>query len=187
MESQATSAFHFFSKANETNTNIQFTLEFEVNSSLPLLDVHLIKDNNTLKYTAYGKIVKINKIIPFSASVPFKYQMIAFISFIHRTFLVSSRGSIQEELNYIMDIDQRPCISTSYIQKIIYKFGNQLTHYSSREIILHFIVNTNNTLYSLKEFKRLLLNLKSMLLLLILSRKLLNLLTKLNLTRCCVN
>lgn len=74
----------FFERLNHLDNNIKFMMENGVNNSFPFLDVLNIKSDSLLKRRVFSKLVKIDNVIPITASTQWGYKMPAFNSFIRR-------------------------------------------------------------------------------------------------------
>lgn len=62
---------YFLTTLNDLYQNNKFTLEVVSNSSLPFLEVFLIRHNMNVRRSVYRKPVKLNTVILFDASMPF--------------------------------------------------------------------------------------------------------------------
>jgi hypothetical protein len=80
----------FLSYLNSKHPNIQFTYELENNSSLPLLDVKVIRSNGSFSTTVHHKSTSTGLFTNFDSFIPMTYKKGLLLSLISRYFNICS-------------------------------------------------------------------------------------------------
>ena len=94
----------FLSKLNVLNEHIQFTMEEEINSSLPFLDLHLFRDKMKISFSVYRKPTNVCSYLHYFSNHELRTKKAVFISFFLRGFRVCDLEHINTEFNRIYDI-----------------------------------------------------------------------------------
>ena len=84
---------HIYSKLEEINSyhpSLKFTMETEINNSLPFLDMTIIRNNCKLSSTWYTKPTDTGLIMNYHAFAPQKYKISVVAGFVHRIYRACS-------------------------------------------------------------------------------------------------
>ena len=83
-------ALAFLNYINSLHSNIKFTMDEENNSSLPFLDVNIIKTNNCFEFAIFRKRTFTGLATNFFSFSPLIYKINAIKTLVHRGFSISS-------------------------------------------------------------------------------------------------
>lgn len=117
----------FLKKINSINPAIKFTMEIEINHTLPFLDVLVNRDeNNRFSTTVYRK-PNTNSAPPhYSSAHPWAQKTSAFSYFINRAHnICSNQKLLKKEINTIFEIATNRGYPHSVVNNAIRKFKNK--------------------------------------------------------------
>ncbi|XP_076069626.1 N-acetylglucosamine-1-phosphotransferase subunits alpha/beta-like isoform X2 [Oratosquilla oratoria] len=92
---------------NEVEPSIQFTLEEEVNDSLPFLDTLIIKHDNLLKFTVYRKPTNKDDLTHFLSHHDLSIKKGVVIGFYLRALRICSPEFLEDEFRHIKEVFQK--------------------------------------------------------------------------------
>ena len=116
-------ANEFFSFLNTQHPNIKFTIEKELNHSLPFLDILIKNESNKFITSVYRKKTSIGLFTQYDSFTPFTYKTGLIKCLIHRAFKISSSYIIfHDELNKIKLLLQKNLYPLHVIDQQIKKF-----------------------------------------------------------------
>lgn len=107
---------------NSLNSSIQFTMELEVDGSIPFLDLLIQRRQNKLDFGIYHKPTSTDLVIPYHSNHPHSHKIAAFNSYFHRLFnLPLSHTNFTIELNHIRQIAVNNNYPLYFINRLYYK------------------------------------------------------------------
>ena len=121
----------FMEKLNNQVASIKFTMEIENDSSLPFLDVLIIRNNRNFKYSIYRKTTNVSAYVHFYSSHSDKVKQSVFSSMFLRAYRICSPEHIDEEINKIYEISANLKYPRIFIDKCL--TAAKKTFYNSTE------------------------------------------------------
>ena len=118
-------------KLNNQVASIKFTMEIENDSSLPFLDVLIIRNNRNFKYSIYRKTTNVSAYVHFYSSHSDKVKQSVFSSMFLRAYRICSPEHIDEEINKIYEISANLKYPRIFIDKCL--TAAKKTFYNSTE------------------------------------------------------
>ena len=150
----------FLFRLNNLVPSIKFTLEREIESKIPFLDVLIYRTGHTFKYSVYRKPTNVESYIHFYSSHPISVKKSVFSSMFLRALRICSPEFIDEEIDHIFDIGKNLKYPEYVIQTAFKQARN--TFYSSTEktkfdknnlLVLPYSTNFENIPKLLKAFQ----------------------------------
>ena len=126
---------------NSLHPSLKFTIEREVDSSIPFLDMRITRSGDTLQSTWYTKPTDTGLTMNYHALAPTRYKKSVVIGFIHRIFYAcSSWKTFHESLVKAKSILQRNQYPESFYEPIIKKtltkiIENRRVNQSENEVV----------------------------------------------------
>ena len=112
----------FLEFLNKLHPNIEFTVEFENNSSINFLDLTISRDNNGLVFDIFHKPTHTDTTIHNTSLHPYSQKLASFYTYIHRLInLPLSKENFEKELNLIKQIAVNNGYDPSLIDSILHK------------------------------------------------------------------
>jgi hypothetical protein len=107
---------------NSQYPSIKFTVEVEVDSKLPFLDILISRNNGILDFNVYRKPTQVDRFIDNNSFHPKEHKLAAFHSMVYRmlTFPLS-KENLNAEVSYIKNVAISNGFSPSIIDNIIRK------------------------------------------------------------------
>ena len=104
---------------NTLHPSIQFTLELEINNSLPFLDILVIKDliNHTFKFKVYRKPTHSNAYIHSFSHHNIQVKMGTITNIFLRAYSICSPEFLNDEIDFIYKVFNNLAYSNYYIHK----------------------------------------------------------------------
>jgi len=122
-ESHATQFFDFI---NTFHPNIRFTVEKEINSSLPFLDMSIQCTDGKFTSSIYRKPTFTGLLTSYFSFTPILYKMNAIRTLVHRAYnLSSSYFSFSREIDYLRTIFDNNGYPARMIDNCVNKFLNR--------------------------------------------------------------
>ena len=72
----------------EQNSVLKFTFEIDTKKSMPFLDVHIRKENQTFSTSVYVKPTNIGDLLNFDSACPDRYKTGLIKGLLHRSFAI---------------------------------------------------------------------------------------------------
>ena len=106
----------FHEHLNELNTNIQFTKEIEENVKIPFLDCLVIRENNTLRTTAYRKPIHTDRLLDQTSYNPTSHKTTTVRTLARREQIVcDSDDSLTDEIKQVNTVFIKNNYNTDFI------------------------------------------------------------------------
>lgn len=113
----------FLDFLNNIHPCIKFTMEIEMNNSIPFLDLNIKKSKDKLEFSIYHKATSTDLVIPYHSNHPQSHKLAAFHSLLHRLFhMPLNQTDFFLELNYIKQIAVNNHYPLSLINKLYFKY-----------------------------------------------------------------
>lgn len=114
---------------NQYNAHLQFTVEKEIDGSLPFLDTLVIrKDNQTLKTSWYSKPISSGRILNYLSFHPMNMKLNVAANFIKRVTMLSTNTTLAQQKQKIFQTLRLNNYPSSLINRIINRINNDNQH-----------------------------------------------------------
>ena len=114
----------FHQSLNSIRPSLKFTIEHEVNSALPFLDLNIMRVWDRLSFSIYRKPTTTDHIIPAHSAHPYEHKISSFYSLFYRLFNIPMcESSFNEELGVIKTIAQNNGYTQEEIRNIFNKIN----------------------------------------------------------------
>lgn len=111
----------FLSNLNNLVPSIKFTLESELDNSLPFLDILLIRQGSMLKYKVYRKNTHKNTYVHYFSNHHVNIKTGIFSTMFLRALRVVSPEFMDEEFKYIMNVGEELCYPRHFLENCLVK------------------------------------------------------------------
>ena len=119
-------AMQFLNYINSVHPNIEFTIEFEINSKISFLDI-LIHKNNKFEFSVFRKKMFTGLSINFFSYCPLLYKINSLKTLLNRSFRICSNYEfIHFEFKYLQEMFVNNCFPLNLANSITKKFLNRM-------------------------------------------------------------
>ena len=116
-------ADQFLHYLNSKHNNIKFTMESEIDSQIPFLDLNIKKINNGLSTSVYRKSTFSGLGTSFFSYCSFSFKINSIRTLLHRAFTLSSSYlDFHNEVIYLKDFFYKNGFTTNLFEKTLNKF-----------------------------------------------------------------
>ena len=113
----------FLDFLNHQHPNIKFTCEIESNSTLPFLDISIIRKNGVFETSVYQKPTFTGLLTNFHSFIPSQYKCNLIPSLVHRLYnICSNYGNFQAQLESLRQILNRNSYPTCLFDSCVQTF-----------------------------------------------------------------
>ena len=128
----------FLNYLNNKHGNIEFTVEHEVNNTLPFLDVCITKDNNKLITDVYRKNTFTGLGLNYFSHVPHLFKMNSISTLIYRAYnICNTWNNFNEEINRLKQYFANNCYPNNLVDKMVKRFLNNKFDNTSKNSVVN--------------------------------------------------